>query len=269
MTYSADAIRAAHARGDGALVGYLPVGYPTVKKSIQAAEVLFANGVDVLEFGFPYSDPSMDGPVIQQATTMALERGTHLEDLIEAVGTLAAQGHAVLSMTYWNPVYWFGVDKFAQAFAKAGGAGLITPDLPPEEAEEWLRASDKYDLERIFLVAPSSTDERLKMIAEACRGWTYATSTMGVTGQRADIDTAAKTTVERTRQAGAELVNVGLGVSNGAQAHEVTTYADGVIVGSALLKCLFDEDFDRGLETMAALARELRDGVKGTWKTAK
>ncbi len=265
MTFSADAIAAAHERGDGALIGYLPLGYPTVEKSVQAAKVLFENGIDVLEFGFPYSDPSLDGPVIQKATTLALEQGTHLEDLFEAVRELAKNGHSVLSMIYWNPVYWYGVDKFTKMFAEAGGAGLITPDLPPEEANEWLAASDEYNLERIFLVAPSSSLERMKMIAAACRGWTYATSTMGITGQRTSIDDAAKTTVARAYQAGAKIVNVGLGVSNGAQARDVTTYADGVIVGSALLKCLFNEDFHAGLENMAALARELRAGVEGTW----
>ena len=252
--HSAVAIDAALQRGDAALIAYLPVGFPSVEDSIRAGKVLADCGVDVIELGFPYSDPGMDGPTIQRATVAALERGTHLEDLFHAVDELTSYGISTCSMTYWNPVEWWGVERFAKDFAAVGGSGLITPDLPPEEGAQWEVASDKYDLERIYLSAPSSPEHRLKLIAEHSRGWVYAASSMGVTGARAAVG---------ARAAGAERVCVGLGVSNGAQAREIGAYADGVIVGSALVKTLFDENIDRGLKALAELATELKFGVSG------
>ena len=168
-------------------------------------------------------------------------------------------------MTYWNPVEWWGVERFAKDFAAVGGSGLITPDLPPEEGAQWEAASDKYDLERIYLSAPSSPEHRLKLIAEHSRGWVYAASSMGVTGARAAVGAHVADVVERTRAAGAERVCVGLGVSNGAQAREIGAYADGVIVGSALVKTLFDENIDRGLKALGELATELKFGVTGVY----
>ena len=260
---SREVIQETNARGDAALLGYLPLGFPTVDQSIEAAKVLVDGGVDVIELGFPYSDPGMDGPVIQKATTAALETGTHLEDLFRAVKELTDYGACVVSMTYWNPVHWYGVDRFAKEFAEAGGAGLITPDLPPEEAAEWVAASDRYGLERVFLVAPSSTDERLKRIGEASNGWVYAASTMGVTGQRSKVDDAARGLVAAAREQGCDPVCVGLGVSNGEQAAEIGSYADGVIVGSALVKPLLDLPWDEAREVLAAKARDLAAGVRG------
>ena len=238
--HSAVAIDAALQRGDAALIAYLPVGFPSVEDSIRAGKVLAERGVDVIELGFPYSDPGMDGPTIQRASVAALERGTHLEDLFHAVDELTSYGISTCSMTYWNPVEWWGVERFAKDFAAVGGSGLITPDLPPEEGAQWEAASDKYDLERIYLSAPSSPEHRLKLIAEHSRGWVYA-----------------------ARAAGAERVCVGLGVSNGAQAREIGAYADGVIVGSALVKTLFDENVDRGLKALGELVTELKSGVSG------
>ena len=153
-------------------------GFPSVEDSIRAGKVLADCGVDVIELGFPYSDPGMDGPTIQRATVAALERGTHLEDLFHAVDELTSYGISTCSMTYWNPVEWWGVERFAKDFAAVGGSGLITPDLPPEEGAQWEAASDKYDLERIYLSAPSSPEHRLKLIAEHSRGWVYAASSM-------------------------------------------------------------------------------------------
>ena len=219
--HSAIAIDAALQRGDAAFIAYLPVGFPSVEDSIRAGKVLADCGVDVIELGFPYSDPGMDGPTIQRATVAALERGTHLEDLFHAVDELTSYGISTCSMTYWNPVEWWGVERFAKDFAAVGGSGLITPDLPPEEGAQWEAASDKYDLERVYLSAPSSPEHRLKLIAEHSRGWVYAASSMGVTGARAAVGAHVADVVERTRAAGAERVCVGLGVSNGAQAREI------------------------------------------------
>ncbi|MCI1641993.1 MAG: tryptophan synthase subunit alpha [Actinomyces sp.] len=260
---SAAAIDAAAGRGDAALIGYLPIGFPSVEDSIRAGKVLADSGADVLELGFPYSDPGMDGPTIQRATVAALEHGTHLEDLLHAVDELTSYGIATLSMTYWNPIEWYGVERFARDFAAVGGAGLITPDLPPEEGQEWETAAQAHGLERVYLVAPSSPEHRLRLIASHSRGWVYAASTMGVTGARTVVDDHARALVERTRAAGAPRVCVGLGVSTGSQARDIGAYADGVIVGSALVRTLFDVDTDRGLAELGRLARDLAQGVRG------
>ncbi len=255
---SGDAVEKARAQGRAALVGYLPVGFPDVAGSVEAARALVAGGCDVVELGLPYSDPLMDGPVIQAAVDTALKAGTRTRDVLAAVEQVAATGAAVLVMTYWNPVDRYGVDRFAADLAAAGGSGLITPDLIPDEAGEWLAASDANDLERVFLVAPSSTDERLRSTAAACRGWVYAASTMGVTGVRSSVGDRARGLVERTRGAGAARVCVGLGVSTGDQAATVAAYADGVIVGSAFVRALGEG----GPGAVERLAGELADGVR-------
>lgn len=260
---TAEVIEEAVGRGDAALLAYLPLGFPTVEKSVEAAHILLDEGVDAIELGFPYSDPGMDGPLIQAANVAAIEAGVHLEDYFAAVKELSDRGASVIMMTYWNPIHWYGVDRFAKEFAAAGGSGLITPDLPPEEAGDWIEASEKYGLERVFLVAPSSSKERLALISGASVGWVYAASTMGVTGERAAVDAAAEALVQRTRDNGAELVCVGLGVSTGEQAAGIGSYADGVIVGSAFVRALSKPDWDEAKESLANLARDLKAGVTG------
>ena len=265
MTASRTVIQEANRQGNAAMLGYLPLGFPTVRRSIDAAKILVDSGFDVIELGFPYSDPAMDGPVIQEATTLALERGTHLDDLLEATAELNDYGTSVVSMTYWNPVNWYGTAEFAKDFASAGGSGLITPDLPPEEAGEWIEASDRYGLERIFLSAPSSPTHRLKLISEAANGWVYAASTMGVTGARSSLDSSAEKLVERTYDAGAKVVCVGIGVSTGEQAREVAGFANGVIVGSALVRPLLDLPWREATGALEKKALELSAGVAGQW----
>jgi tryptophan synthase alpha chain len=255
---SAAAIDRARAEGRSALIAYLPVGFPDVPTSVAAALAAVDGGADVLEIGMPYSDPLMDGPVIQHAVDTALRAGTRTRDLLSAVEQVAAAGASAVVMTYWNPVDRYGVDRFAKDLAAAGGAGLITPDLIPDEAADWLAASDAAGLERVFLVAPSSTAQRLISTVAACRGWVYAASTMGVTGERGAVASGARALVERTRRAGAERVCVGLGVSNRAQAAEVAGYADGVIVGSALVRALADG----GVSAVGRLAADLAAGVR-------
>ncbi len=257
------AIDAAHAEGRAALVGYLPVGFPDVAGSVAAARAMVEGGVDVVELGLPYSDPLMDGPVIARAVAAALRGGTRTRDVLAAVEQVAATGAPVLVMTYWNPVDRYGVDRFAADLAAAGGAGVITPDLTPDEAGDWLAASDAHDLERIFLVAPSSTDARLRSTVAACRGWVYAASTMGVTGIRTQVGEQAQGLVERTRGAGASRVCVGLGVSTGDQAATVAGYADGVIVGSAFVRAITKApDAGAAQDALRRLAAELADGVR-------
>ena len=260
---AAAAVDRAKAEGRAALVAYLPVGFPDVDASIAAAKAAVAGGADVVELGLPYSDPTMDGATIQRAVDAALAARTRPADVLRAVEEVAATGAAVLVMTYWPPVDRYGVDRFAADLAAAGGAGLITPDLIPDEAGAWLAASDAHDLERVFLVAPSSTDARLAMTAGACRGFVYAASLMGVTGTRATVGAGAGELVRRTRAAGAERVCVGLGVSTREQAAQVAGYADGVIVGSAFVQRLLDADGPAaGARAVAELAEQLAEGVR-------
>ncbi len=261
---SAQAIDSARAEGRAALVAYLPVGYPDLPTSLAAARAAVEGGADVLEMGPPYSDPLMDGPVIAAAVAAALRGGTRLVDTFRVVEDLAASGAAVLVMSYWNLVDRYGVAAFAKDLAGSGGCGVITPDLIPDEAADWVAASDTYDLERVFLVAPSSTPDRLELAARTCRGWVYAASTMGVTGIRDRVGTDAAELVDRARAAGAQRVCVGLGVSTGEQAAEVARFADGVIVGTAFVRALADADTARdGVAAVRALATDLAAGVRG------
>ncbi|AEG44223.1 tryptophan synthase subunit alpha [Isoptericola variabilis] len=267
VTTSRTATRLSELRDQGraALVGYLPVGFPDVPRSVEAALAMVDAGVDVVEVGVPYTDPVMDGPVIQRAAEAALEGGTRVRDvltLVEAVARHSGGRVPALVMSYWNPVLRYGVDAFARDLAAAGGAGLITPDLIPDEAGEWIAASDAHGLDRVFLVAPSSTTERLRLTARASRGFVYAASTMGVTGARASVGSRAERLVADTRAAGAPHVCVGLGVSTGDQAAEVGRYADGVIVGSALVRTLLDDaPWPARLDALRRLTGELADGV--------
>jgi tryptophan synthase alpha chain len=258
------------ATGRGALVGYLPVGYPSVEVSLRALRALTGEGqsagVDLVEVGMPYSDPVMDGVTIQRAGTRALQSGVRTRDAFAAVEAVAATGTPAVVMTYWNLIERYGPMRFARDLAQAGGSGAITPDLTPDEAEEWFTVSDAHGLDRIFLVSPSSTDDRLAHTVAACRGWVYATSVMGVTGARTQTSSAAPALVARVRTADpTAMVGVGLGVSNGTQAREVTAYADAVIVGSALVKTLLDAD-DAGRPTdlsgLRALVADLAHGVR-------
>jgi tryptophan synthase alpha chain len=247
-----------------ALVGYLPAGFPSVDAAIEAATAMVGAGVDVVELGLPYSDPLIDGPVIQEAVHRALEGGVHVTDVLRTVEAVAAAGAPVLVMTYWNPVDHYGVDSFARDLASAGGSGMITPDLPPEEAAGWLEAARAHDLDPVFLVAPSSPDERIALISSVCRGFVYAASVMGITGARASVGKAAAGLVARVRQHTTLPVAVGLGVSTGAQAEQVAGFADGVIVGSAFVKRLLDAaDQAAGRQAVSELAAELAAGVRG------
>jgi tryptophan synthase alpha chain len=264
----------ARAEGRAVLVGYLPAGFPDADGSVAAMTTMVDAGCDVIEVGLPYSDPVMDGPTIQAAAQQALEGGVRTTDVLRTVEAVAATGAPTLVMTYWNPVEHYGrasggsdgrsgVDRFAADLAAAGGAGLITPDLVPDEADAWIAAADAHDLDKVFLVAPSSTDERLAMTTAACRGFVYATAVMGVTGARTTTSSLAGPLVKRARAVTDLPVGVGLGVSNGDQAAEVASYADAVIVGSAFVRVLLDaEDSESGLAALRTLTADLAEGVR-------
>ncbi|NMO04243.1 tryptophan synthase subunit alpha [Gordonia sp. TBRC 11910] len=249
----------AQCRGEdrSALIGYLPVGYPTVSDSVTSFRTMVESGCDIIEVGVPYSDPVMDGPTIQAAADEALSNGVRVRDVFTAVEAIASAGGQAVVMSYWNPVLAYGVENFARDLASAGGAGLITPNLIPEEGEQWHAASDAHGLDRIYLVAPSSTAERIALTVDSCRGFVYAASTMGVTGARNAVSNAAPELCARVREYSDIPIGVGLGVRDGAQAAEIAQYADGVIVGSALVTAA-----SQGQDELSGLVAELAEGVR-------
>jgi tryptophan synthase alpha chain len=252
----------ARAESRAALIGYLPAGFPTVSGSKDYLRSMVESGCDLLEVGLPFSDPVMDGPTIQAAAEQALSAGFRVRDLFDVVSSVASAGGRAVVMTYWNPVLRYGVDAFARDLAAAGGLGIITPDLVPDEADDWMAASEAHGLDRIFLVAPSSTEERIDMTARASSGFLYATAVMGVTGARDVVSSAAPELVARVREHTSIPVGVGLGVRSGAQAAEIAGFADGVIVGSAFVSAVAEGD-----GAVRALAADLAKGVRSAAAT--
>lgn len=263
MSAVIERLDAAKEEGRAALIGYLPVGFPSVPGSAEAITAMVEAGADIVEVGLPYSDPVLDGPVIQHAAEAALRHGTRVADVFTGVRAAVAAGAPAVVMTYWNPILQFGLEKFARELAEAGGSGVILPDMTPDIAEEWFAAAAPYELDSTFLVAPSSTQERIHMTVAKNTGFLYAASLMGVTGERGSVGAQAERLVRDARTAGAKHVCVGLGVSTGEHAAEVANYADGVIVGSALVRCLIDNNGDAALNALRAKTAELAAGVRG------
>ncbi|AQT72044.1 tryptophan synthase subunit alpha [Streptomyces sp. fd1-xmd] len=263
-----DTLAKAKSEDRAALVAYLPAGFPTVDGAIDAVKAVVAGGADIVEIGLPHSDPVLDGAVIQTADDIALRGGVKIADVLRTVREAhEATGAPILVMTYWNPIDRYGVERFTAELAAAGGAGCILPDLPVQESALWREHAEKHALATVFVVAPSSKDERLATITAAGSGFVYAASLMGVTGTRESVGNQAQDLVRRTRATdGARRglpVCVGLGVSNAAQAKEVAAFADGVIVGSAFVKLLLDApDLPTGLDAVRALAGDLAAGVR-------
>ncbi len=254
----------ARVEGRAALIGYLPAGFPDHAGSVELFNAMTDAGVDAIEVGLPYSDPLMDGAAIQEAVQIALACGTTTDVVLDIVDQIAEHGATALVMSYWNPIERYGVDRFAERLASAHGVGVITPDLTPEEAGPWTAATDAHDIDRIFLVAPSSTDTRIVTVTAATTGFVYAASTMGVTGARGQVSSAAPELVARVRRATDNPIAVGLGVSTGAQAKDVAAYADGVIVGSAFVNAILRApDQSAAVRAVAQLAAELAAGVRG------
>lgn len=253
-----EVLRHKRAKGEGSLIGYFPAGYPTVEDSVTALVAMAQEGCDVLEVGVPYSDPVMDGEIIQKATEVALSNGFKLSMLFDVIQRVREQTTVpMLVMSYWNPVLRFGLERFAEQLSASGAQGMITPDLIPDEASSWLAVSEREGLERVFLVAPSSSPARTKQNAEASRGFVYAVSTMGITGERAELDRLARSVTEGIRQVSDIPVCVGVGVSTGEQVAEVNGYADGAIVGTAIIRA-YEEG---GLDGLRVKVRELASGL--------
>jgi tryptophan synthase alpha chain len=257
MSRTESILRSNKASG-GSLIGYFPLGYPNLADSVEAAVAMCESGVDVLELGIPYSDPVMDGLVIQEATEMALQNGFKLKDTFSAIREITKRVSApVLVMTYWNPVMQFGEEKFAQELSDSGAAGAITPDLIPDEATSWIKATEARGLDRVFLATPTSSEARTERACSSSKGFVYAVSTMGITGARDDLDKVARNVVSEVRaQSPQSMTAVGIGVSTAAQVREINQYADGAIVGSAFVKAYQQS----GIEGLRAKVSELAKG---------
>lgn len=245
-------------KGESALIGYFPAGYPTVSDSVEACVAMCESGIDILELGVPYSDPVMDGLVIQVATEQALTNGFKLSMFFDMLKEITARvSTPVLVMSYWNPILQYGVEKFAKDLKAAGGVGLITPDLIPDEASDWIRYSDELALDRVFMATPSSSQKRLDQVSKLSRGFIYAVSTMGITGAREDLDAKARGVVAGVRSTSTKVpVCVGIGISTAGQVAEVNSYADGAIVGSVFIKAYRDG----GIEELTKTVKQLKGG---------
>ena len=252
-----------------ALIGYIPAGFPSIEGCKAAIDVLLDSGFDAIEIGYPYSDPVMDGPIIQEAADQALRNGVKAKDVLSMLSHATSRGSAAVVMTYWNPIEQYGADAFAQAIADAGGSGVITPDLSFEQAQPWSQSAAKAGINTIYVVAPSTTDERLQKVTGITSGFIYAASLMGVTGTRTSISDSAKELVARIRRVTDLPIAVGLGVSTPEQAKEVASYADGVIIGSALIKELLGKNLDSGLESLRVLAQSLAAATKSAQRRAE
>ena len=260
----ADVLAQAKRENRAALIGGLPAGFPTVDGGIAAIQAVLNGGADLVEIGLPHTDPVLDGPVIQTADDVALRGGVRIGDVIHTVReAYRATGKPVLVMSYWNPIARYGPERFARELAEAGGAGCILPDLPVQESAPWRRHAAEAGLATVFVVAPSSTGERLREITAAGSGFVYAASLMGVTGTRESVSEAAGALVGRVRAVTDLPVCVGIGISTASQAAAVAGFADGVIVESVLVKAILDApDEAAGLAAVGKLTAELADGVR-------
>jgi tryptophan synthase alpha chain len=243
------------------LVAYLTTGDPDVDTTRRAALAAIRAGADVIELGVPFSDPVADGPVIQRASERAVRRGTRLEEVLEAARQIRQESEAgLIVFSYLNPVLRFGLARFCAAAQDAGVDGALITDLPVEEAGEYRRAMRARQLATVFLAAPTSTDERLRRIAEASEGFVYAVSRTGVTGVRSELSDDARQLVARLRRYTKLPVAVGFGISTPAQFAAVGKYADAAVVGSALVEAL-ERKPEAGPQAVAELVTHLRSGA--------
>jgi tryptophan synthase alpha chain len=226
-------------QGRKAFVGFVTAGDPSLERTIEVALELEAGGVDVLELGVPFSDPLADGPVIQRASDRALGRGVTLPRVLEAVDQIRRRSELpLLLFSYLNPLLRHGLERLAEEARELGVDGVLVTDLPPEEAPEWLTAASRSELDTVYLAAPTSPDERLRRVAEASRGFVYAVSRTGVTGEREAISGEAAPLVSRIKALTEVPVALGFGISTPDQVVAAAEVADGVVVGSALVRFL-------------------------------
>lgn len=248
-------LRAARDSGRKLLVPYATGGLPGWERVVEA---MAHAGADAIEVGIPFSDPVMDGPTIQEASERALAAGATPMGIVDELGRLDVGGVPLVVMTYYNSVHRVGHERFATSLAASGVSGAIVPDLPLEEVGGWAEAADAAGVATVLLAAPTGSDERLRRICERSRGWVYGIGLLGVTGERARLQRSAVEMATRLKAITDKPVLVGVGVSNAAQAAELAQVADGVIVGSALVRRLLDGG---GAESAAEFVAELRSGL--------
>ncbi|HEY93049.1 MAG TPA: tryptophan synthase subunit alpha [Dehalococcoidia bacterium] len=242
-----------------ALIAYITVGYPNMRTTLEVASVLSDNGCDIIELGIPFSDPLADGVTIQKASHQALQQGVTPQACLEVAYQLRQKlATPLVFMTYYNPIFNFGVEAFCQASTAAGIDGLIVPDLPLEESAELEAITQKYNLDLVYLLAPTSTEKRVSIVANRSRGFIYLVSLTGVTGARVTLPPELEGFIKRVRQKARQPLCVGFGISTPEQARRVAKVADGVIVGSRLIQ-LMEEDAT--LSSLKAFVLSLREAL--------
>lgn len=243
--------------GYKALITYLTVGYPTLETTYEVASILANNGCDIIELGIPFSDPLADGATIQKASYQALQQGITPQLCLEVAHQLHQRiATPLVFMSYYNPILSFGLETFCQASVKAGIDGIIIPDLPPEEGAELEASTKRLKLDLIYLLAPTSTEERISLVAEKCRGFIYLVSLTGVTGARQTLPPKLEDFVNRVRQRTHQPLCIGFGVSNPEQARRAARIADGVIVGSRLIQLIEEDATFSSLKSFTLSLRE-------------
>ena len=245
--------------GHKALIAYITAGYPDIETTPEIAVALAENGCDIIELGIPFSDPLADGATIQKASYRALQNGTTPQVCLELAAEISRKIATPLAfMTYYNPVLNYGLEAFCQSCAEAGIHGLIIPDLPPEEGEELETTTRKHDLDLIYMLAPTSTDDRVAAVADRASGFIYLVSLTGVTGARDTLSPELEGFVKRVRRKAKQPLCVGFGISTPEHAQQVAAIADGVIVGSRLIQ-LIEEDTT--LATLSSFVANLRKAL--------
>lgn len=254
-----------HLAGQPALICFLTVGYPALADTVPLAEAILRGGADLLELGIPFSDPLADGATIQRSSQVALRAGVTPDDAIACVRHLRTRGcqAPLLLMGYYNPILSYGPERFCDDLADAGGDGLIVPDLPPEEAGDVRRACHRRQMDLIFMLAPTSTDERIERVAREASGFIYCVSLAGVTGSRAQLSDSLPAFLQRVRQRTRLPLAVGFGISSRRQVEELAPLADGAVVGSALLDRLDSAPAGGNVEAVERFVRELAGAAAG------
>ena len=251
--------------GYKALIAYITAGYPSMEATVNTAVTLAKNGCDIIELGIPFSDPLADGATIQKASHQALMEGVTPQACIEAAAEIRQKTtRPLIFMTYYNPVLNYGLKAFCESSLNAGINGLIVPDLPPEEGTELEEITKKHNLDLIYLLAPSSTDDRIELVAEKSRGFIYLVSLTGVTGARSTLSPELQSFVGRVRAKTKKPLCIGFGISTALQAARVASYADGVIIGSRLIELIEEDSRLTTLKTFIGSVRQALDAVKNT-----
>ena len=242
--------------GHKALIPYVTVGYPSIEATLKVVPLLARSGCDIVELGIPFSDPLADGVTIQKASFNALQNGVTPELCLEVAKQLRQVVEIPLAfMTYFNPVFSYGLEEFCGACSRSGIDGLIIPDLPAEEGSALEAVTQRYSLDLIYLLAPTSTEERIRLVAERSRGFIYLVSITGVTGARESLPANLEEFVAKVRKVAAQPLCIGFGISNPDQAKQVAQIADGVIVGSRIIQLM---EGDESMAQVTELTRELR-----------